>query len=270
MNRLWLDFADKMKELAGIPSQLSAIQRSIENQTEAIDQCKKAANEGKQNQLPIPLPVKAELQIPEAEQAEKRKQHNDSHTVQIWLTVGTWLTFIAAAVYAGIAAKQWSTAKDQLEATSRPWIEMVGNFPNPKSMEGFDVILTNHGNSPAIVAGWPHFTLGDLLKKEPRMWTVNGGKDVCDYVERMPGVEGPEGWTRFPIPIFPKAPKEIIAQVGQGFPHSSPVLYDYLSGCVIYKGPTGKVYKTRIIYHITYALDHSISEIDPNPWVDAQ
>jgi|ERR1035437_866492 hypothetical protein len=85
------------------------LRKALQKQTAAISQAAKAARENKQDPLPVPLPVVAELQIPEADKREQRCQHRQSHALQIWLTVGTWLAFIAAAVYASIAAFQWRT-----------------------------------------------------------------------------------------------------------------------------------------------------------------
>lgn len=163
------------------------------------------------------------------------------------------------------------TAGKQLEVSTRPWIEVEPMFSNPKSLNGFYVILTNHGNSPAILGGMPHFVLGDLNKGEARMWTQPpGGKDVCDYVERMPGVDGVEGWARFPIPVFQNRPLKLQPAIGTGNPHTnSRDMYDYLSGCVVYRGASGGPYKTRVIYHIVYAPDHSISKVEDFPYVDA-
>jgi hypothetical protein len=90
------------------------LRQALQKQTDSISQATKAARENKQEPLPVPLPVLAELQIPEADKTEQRTQYDQSHTLQILLTVGTWLAFLAAAVYAGIAARQLKVMRGQL------------------------------------------------------------------------------------------------------------------------------------------------------------
>src|SRR5208283_1590112 len=41
-----------------------------------------------------------------------RRYQRKYYRVQVWLAVGTWLAFAAAAIYAGIAARQWRTMND--------------------------------------------------------------------------------------------------------------------------------------------------------------
>lgn len=88
---------------------------TLEKNTNAIRDAVKATRENKQGPLPIPLPIRAELQVPEADKTDQRTQYKRSHTLQIWLTVGTWLAFIAAAIYAGIAHSQL----DQMKIATR-------------------------------------------------------------------------------------------------------------------------------------------------------
>src|SRR5438034_1134344 len=90
------------------------LRQALQKQTDAIGQATKAARENKQEPLPVPLPVKAELQITETIQTENRAQYNRSHGLQIWLTVGTWLTFLVTAGAFGAAAYYASVAKSQL------------------------------------------------------------------------------------------------------------------------------------------------------------
>jgi hypothetical protein len=98
----------------------SDLRQTLKKHTDAINQSTKAARENKQAQLPIPLPVIAELQLPEADKTERRSQHKENRTLQIWLIVGTWLAFLAASIYAGIAAAQLR----QMRNANRPWIGM--------------------------------------------------------------------------------------------------------------------------------------------------
>ena len=85
----------------GIRATLSAIReeiRSIRDQQE---------RHSSQEHPPSPTPVlRAELQVPERIERNNQGNNDREHRTQIWLTVGTWLAFIAAAVYAAIAYKQ--------------------------------------------------------------------------------------------------------------------------------------------------------------------
>jgi hypothetical protein len=100
------------------------LRQTLQKHTDAINQSTKAARDNKQNQLPIPLPVIAELKIPEADKGERRVQYDKSHSLQIWLTVGTWLAFLAAAIYAGIAANQFKVMRGQLREIIRQYPEL--------------------------------------------------------------------------------------------------------------------------------------------------
>jgi hypothetical protein len=79
-----------------------ALRKSID----AIRDEYKSQHENKNQQTPQPVVVQAELQIPEATERDHGTRDDRAHRQQVWLTVGTWLAFIAAAIYAGIAARQ--------------------------------------------------------------------------------------------------------------------------------------------------------------------
>lgn len=67
----------------------------------------RAVRHSSQEHPPSPTPVlRAELQVPERIERNNQGNNDREHRTQIWLTVGTWLAFIAAAVYAAIAYKQ--------------------------------------------------------------------------------------------------------------------------------------------------------------------
>jgi hypothetical protein len=54
--------------------------------------------------IPTPPPVlRSELEIPERAERANQANSNREYRIQKWLTVGTWLAFIAAAIYAGVA-----------------------------------------------------------------------------------------------------------------------------------------------------------------------
>lgn len=90
---------------------------SIQQQTEAISKSTEATRENKRDPLPVPLHVSAELQTPEADKAEQRTRYGENRNLQVWLAVGTWLAFAAAAYYANVARGQLDEMKKSTAAT---------------------------------------------------------------------------------------------------------------------------------------------------------
>src|ERR1700688_42652 len=93
------------------------LQPLFQQQADTIRNAIEAASQNKQQPLPMPLPVVAEQQLPDAEKREQSTQYHKSHTVQVWLTIGTWLALAAAASYAGIAAMQKREMERQLQVS---------------------------------------------------------------------------------------------------------------------------------------------------------
>ncbi len=95
--------------------ELSRLQNSID----AIRDEYKREHEEHRNQSPQPVVVEAELQIPEAIERDHGTRDDRAHRQQIWLTVGTWLAFGAAAIYAAIAAYQLGETKKVVQQATR-------------------------------------------------------------------------------------------------------------------------------------------------------
>ena len=100
------------------------LRKALQDQTDAIRDATKASRENKQEPLPMPLPIRAELQLPEAKENERTKREKRTLGIQIWLAVVTTLAFIAAAIYAGVAASQSSTFNQQLTAMNKTYGEI--------------------------------------------------------------------------------------------------------------------------------------------------
>jgi hypothetical protein len=96
-----------------INENLSSLGVAVQQHSSAIRDATKTEDHNKGDQVPVPLPVVAELRVPEAEQTERRKRENRAFGVQIWLASVTTLAFMAAAIYAGIAACQLKATKQQ-------------------------------------------------------------------------------------------------------------------------------------------------------------
>src|SRR5258708_4998495 len=67
--------------------------------------------------------IEATVHETEAAQKESRSRNNRNFLVQVILTIGTWLAFIAAAIYAGIAACQLKTLNQQLATMNKTYQE---------------------------------------------------------------------------------------------------------------------------------------------------
>jgi hypothetical protein len=137
-----------------IPRQLVGIRESIDKHSELVSQATEAAREQKYDPLPIPLPVRAELQIPEAEKTKQRKREDRAHGVQVWLASVTTLAFIAAAIYAGVAACQLKATRQQtlllqqqLEAATACIMsrEFRITWPDHKEAAYLSIIMQNKG-----------------------------------------------------------------------------------------------------------------------------
>lgn len=93
--------------------EIIALRKSID----AICDEYKAQNENRNQETPQPVIVQAELKVPEATERDHGYRDDRAHRQQVWLTVGTWLAFIAAAIYAAIAACQLKQMRIASEAT---------------------------------------------------------------------------------------------------------------------------------------------------------
>ncbi|MGB6386170.1 MAG: hypothetical protein WBE52_11525 [Terriglobales bacterium] len=152
---------------------LSDLHNALQNQTSAIRDYT-AATQQRQNTQP-PIQISAELHTPENIEGDRARRDNRQYGLQQWLTVGTWLAFIAAAVYAGIAREQLRTAKSQFveaqrvskeqfktaqdasakqfQIDQRPYVwnsAIEARFDENQRIAFADIYLMDFGKSPAI------------------------------------------------------------------------------------------------------------------------
>ncbi len=85
-----------------IKTQLGSIRDAIQEQIGTLRDTSEKTNKAL-NEIPRGL---SELHVSVDERAEAREYRKKAHRQQIFLTWGTWLAFIAAAIYAGVAAHQ--------------------------------------------------------------------------------------------------------------------------------------------------------------------
>jgi hypothetical protein len=94
-----------------LKTELGLMRESIQEQVRAVHDTSQASNKTWE-QIPTHL---AELRVPEDEKTEGKTYRKKAHRQQVILTWGTWLAFIAAAVYAWIAGVQLKTFNRQLD-----------------------------------------------------------------------------------------------------------------------------------------------------------
>lgn len=277
--RYWKDLGDAiLNELRRLITAVLGIQEqigTIRNQQEA-------ANQQHQQEPPV---LRAELQIPERIEKERKAQNDRQHCLQVWLTIGTWLAFIAASVYAGIAAFQLrqmkraahateigayaaksaaTTAHDALVASQRPWVGISSN--HPINVEKFEIIpnpvkpnggeptalrttvsfwLENFGNSPARRIAPAAF--GGIVTSQAEV-PADWQKMECDLGEKIS-----KGGTVPTFTIMPKSPMESRSEGQGGIPQNITIHHVWLLGCIVYQDTLGgPIHHTRIVLHSTY------------------
>jgi hypothetical protein len=138
------------------------IRTLLEKQTQAINDATKASRESKKDLIPVPVPVVATLNLPEAQKTERTKRENRAHAVQIWLAFATTLAFIAAAVYAWETnsilreAQKQTTAAQLTAKAAQDQADLLG-----KQLEGTQAAKMVFSQPPQIQIGSPGF--GELL-----------------------------------------------------------------------------------------------------------
>jgi hypothetical protein len=195
------------------------LRQTLQKHTNAISQAAKAASESKQNQLPVPLPVIAELQIPEADKTERRTQYDRSHGLQIWLTVGTWLAFIAAAVYAGIAAYQLKAMRGQLEQIVKQYPELQKSAAAAKSSAETAATMLTNAQLQFRTEQRPYLSAGGrgcLMKDNPKQGEgplvavsrPDGGVDFCAEIDVLNNGRSPAIEVDMPPVVYKFGPKD--------------------------------------------------------------
>jgi len=245
---------------------LTAIQaeiRSIRHQQET-------ANQRQRKQREQPIALTAELQIPKDVQRDRSARDDRQYRAQKWLAFGTWLAFLAAAIYAGVNYKMLSemrrankaanesfaqtlkqmqaqtkalqdsansalttseTARAQLEASQRAWVAVVNPPVLQPTKNGITWTLRNFGGSPAF-----HISARGV--------TLNQSENIASVQDKIcRDVEPSTGSFRAPWEIlFPNQTGRPRAAYSIGAPIS------YLIGCVRYNDQFSHNRWTRFCY----------------------
>lgn len=111
VSRQFIELANRLRKV------LADLRDALQKQTKTIGDHYERDNQTQNTQPQIQ--VFAELHTPE--DVERRHSANDDrqYRLQLLLTVGTWLAFIAAAIYAGIATRQLHEMKLATVATQQ-------------------------------------------------------------------------------------------------------------------------------------------------------
>jgi hypothetical protein len=186
---------------------------SLRKSIDAIRYEYERENENRRQQTPQPVVVRAELQVPEGTERDRGARNDRAHRQQVWLTVGTWLAFGAAVIYAGIAAKQLkqmriatqaatsaaNTASSQFEFTLRQTEDSeeahVQVAPNYFTGNTVTFRVQNSGKRFARVVNG-NFTItrqwratGVLIGNAvPEPIYIGELRDMTDYMVEVPGL----------------------------------------------------------------------------------
>ena len=201
-----MDFLTQRLIAIGIKflAELRLLRNGIQQLIRAVHNAEEAHNQQRQQPPPV---MRAELQIPEAIERDRARRDDRSYRTQKWLAVVTTLAFIAAAVYAAIAALQWT----EMRKAQRPRVGVVfGSVslkkPPPNTTAeynnlAFTVKLRNYGLSPAL---WvdeefkPMWDRMDIKKQQDQ---------TCEHATRRESGRWGKlkgfGQTIFPIPKSP-------------------------------------------------------------------
>jgi len=201
-NKLVAELRQIRQHLASLQEQVGAIRDSAET-----------ANEQAQRpQTPLPSKFHAELQVPESVQREQRAQNKYHNRIQTATALGTLGAFIAAAIYAGVAAFQLEqmkiaanaakdaaqTAKDSVHLSERAYITL-GSPQLDLAKKIITVAVTNSGRIPA---GAANVVLHGVIAKLPTPFAET---------YNVPGSAIEKGWQHHAFDsIEPGTPHSII------------------------------------------------------------
>jgi hypothetical protein len=103
----------ELKRLAdAFIEELRSIRGAVENLTGTVGKQNETSSKAQDTQPHFH--VSAELHTPEDVERQRTAHENRQYRLQRWITWGTWLTFIAASIYAGIAYFQWVDFNESL------------------------------------------------------------------------------------------------------------------------------------------------------------
>jgi hypothetical protein len=271
------------RQLAIIRKQILDTLQTLHQSNKQIAEAIHAAQERRKKQNEI-WEEHLENVLTKYDKAESNRASNDGrhYDVQKSIRNATWCAVFAASVYGYISYRQWDTAKETLEAETRPWVSPVeGSIRNittlvagdstEYNMESvsFNLELRNYGISPATI-GRVQFKLvamPNFLQENIRTnWAA-----VCNAAEKeltdpaksletiFPGKDGVIDWLAVAM-NHPSNEKSTVTPESRA--------WNAVVACTAYPGPTGIIHHTKFAYRVVYSDQLKISEMGNVPYRD--
>lgn len=159
--------------LISLKAELRAVRTAINELCTAIDKHSAVMHAAEEDNSVKPSraePTKAVISFDEPTKTDSKAEHNRQYAVQNSIRWAAWFAFLAAFLYAGIAAFQWCEmrrataaatqatriASQQLEFSERPWVYGAVSLSGPLTFDQggaeipLHISLRNSGNSPAL------------------------------------------------------------------------------------------------------------------------
>lgn len=191
--------ADFTALLATIADRLKAIHKVLDDLCRSVG----ARDEREREESKKETKVSAEIRFPELVERDRASQQKKQHRTQKIIAAGTWAAFVAASIYAGLAARQLIQmrkattaatqanidAQDRFRKDERPYIWLSANgFGHPEVSPTGQIVWTYHftvyGKSPAFNV------------RSRRYISVDGGPFVESYGAPQQSI--PSGARPFP------------------------------------------------------------------------
>jgi hypothetical protein len=291
---LWTLRSDRESTLQGLRTDIQELIRAVRDEQAAYREQKKDTQ-----RLDYYLPdriIRAEREIEEYTQREQNTYRKLNLWIQVILVTGTWLTFIALMIYAGItfgqlrqqitatsAAQQSAdTAKETLIVTERPWITVEEMQPDDPGVS-FNKDGSFSMNAKFRVKNIGHSVATDIYLSPQTMAPVWGGQQMffepvdrqtkyCDdfrkqkfdrrWVKTL--FPGDDTWFYMGINIDKAEMKKAFAANTKAFHQPPRGIAPIVYGCVNYQFKfSDEVHQTRFIF--TISQRDPTGRIQPRP-----
>jgi hypothetical protein len=232
--------------------------------------------ERQNNQPPPEIKIRAELCTPEYVERQRAADNDRNYRLQKWLTIGTWLAFLAAAIYAGITLKIWHEMQVQTNVqrqayvtAQRPWVKVkhriikpltfnVPAWKGPVASMLIEDTLENVGPTIALnVFSWEDvipingdYTLRDARARQNQWCDASRHRDINHL----------SGYMLFPKDPFVQnstvgPPMEAVIKAAEANSIGLPGKVGFvLVGCICYRSSfeptTNPFHETRFIYYL--------------------
>jgi hypothetical protein len=141
---------------------LGAIQKTLQEQKSAIAD---AAETAKKAGEEIPRSITG-LHAPADERANADAYQKKAHGQQVWLTWGTWLAFLAASIYAGIAAYQAHLTRESLSNSTSSLTQTLDRMDNQTDATNRLATAMETANANVLAADRPWIGASIILDHE--------------------------------------------------------------------------------------------------------